>query len=281
MQIGELVKDNIRKIFEYCESDPTELVRLMSAEYSHRTFGLAYPFCADANKLAAKEHRRYWADRYVVGDKRLRVCNHWFEKQRDAFCEYLSGKRIVLPVFPPRPPPESPPQPPRGNRNSRYGSTQIGDAQNAFIRFILSRLGEESFDERYWQETKAYFNNHCAYCDSSTADQMDHGVPINRSKLGEHRLGNAIPACKGCNIGKHQRDYKEHLRDDLHRIDRIETYMASKGYVPLGGNDQVKDILDQAHKEVAALADRYIEIMNMVIARPPTRPELPISTVRD
>jgi hypothetical protein len=267
MKIGELVKDNISKIFQHCETDPVELVRLMSAEYSRRTLGLAFPFCADANRIAPQDHRRYWADRFVVGDKRLRVCNDWYERQRDAFCAYLAAKSIAPPVFPSRPNPEPPPQPPpRGNRNSRYGSIQIGDAQNAFIRFILSRLGEESFDEGNWRATKAYFDNRCAYCDGSAADQMDHGVPINRSKLGEHRLGNVIPACKGCNTGKHQRDYREHLRDDLHRIDRIETYMASKGYVPRAENDQVKGILEKAHKEVAALAERYIEILNMVLS---------------
>jgi hypothetical protein len=88
------------------------------------------------------------------------------------------------------------------SRNNRYGSIQIGDAQNAFIRLILSRIGEEWFDERDWQETKAYFGNGCAYCGGGKADQMDHGVPINRAKLGEHRLGNIIPACKNCNNRK-------------------------------------------------------------------------------
>ena len=44
MRIGDLVKDHIGKIFRHCEGDPIELVRLMSAEYSRRTFGLAYPF---------------------------------------------------------------------------------------------------------------------------------------------------------------------------------------------------------------------------------------------
>lgn len=48
--------------------------------------------------------------------------------------------------------------------------------------------------------------------------------------------------------------------------------MASKGYVPLGENDQVKGILEQAYKEVAALADRYIENLKRVLIHPPARP---------
>jgi HNH endonuclease len=271
MKIGELVKDNIGKIFRHCESNPAELMHLMSAEYCRRAFGLAWPFCADVNKISAKDHCRYWAERYVIGDQRVRVCSQWFERQRDAFCDYLAAKQIAL-ASAPRPSTEPRSRPVPSSGNNRYGSIQIGDAQNAFIRFILSRIGEESFDERDWQETKAYFGNGCAYCGGGEADQMDHGVPINRAKLGEHRLGNIIPACKKCNTSKHQKDYREHLGDDLDRIERIETYMASKGYVPLGENDQVKGILEHAYKEVAALADRYIEILKTVPIRPPARP---------
>jgi hypothetical protein len=169
---------------------------------------------------------------------------------------------LVAPATAPKPRPRLTPR----SRNGRFGSIQIGDAQNAFIRFLLSRLGEDSFDERDWQVTKTYFENGCAYCEGGGAEQMDHGVPINRAKLGEHRLGNVIPACKKCNSGKHQRDYREHLGDDLERVERIEAYMASRGYVPLGDHKQVKEILEQAHKEVAAVAERYIAMLNDVLA---------------
>jgi hypothetical protein len=221
----------------------------------------------EADTISPKDHIRYWSSRYEVGDKRLRVCSQWFEKQRGQFCDYVSNMGYALtPGATTTPQPI--PIPPKQNR--RYGSIQIGDGQNAFIRFILSRLGEESFDERDWQETKAFFGNGCAYCDGGAAEQMDHGIPINRSKLGEHRLGNVIPACKKCNTEKHQRDYREHLRDHRERIDRIETYMANRGYTPLGDNDQVKAILEQAHKEVGALADRYIDILNRFLIQSPT-----------
>jgi hypothetical protein len=102
MKIGELVKDNIGKMFQHCESDPAELLRLMSAEYCRRTFGLAWPFWADVNKLSTKDHCRYWAERYVIGDQRVRVCSQWFERQRDAFCDYLAAKQIALASAPRR-----------------------------------------------------------------------------------------------------------------------------------------------------------------------------------
>ena len=38
--------------------------------------------------------------------------------------------------------------------------------------------------------------------------------------------------------------------------------MDSKDYVPLEDNEQMKMILNMAHREVSALADRYIIIIN-------------------
>ena len=252
----------------------------MDADYSRETFGLAFPFCAETHQILPENHCRYWKLVHVVGTKRLRVCNHWFDTQRDTFSKYLVENRIAT-SFRPNTDQEQPRSPPNG-QNSRYGSIQIGDAQNAVIRVILSRLGEESFDESDWQKTKTYFQERCAYCAEGVADEMDHGVPINRNKLGEHRLGNIIPACKKCNTRKHHRDYREHLGGDLDRIVRIQTYMESKGYVPLGDNSQVKNVLEQAHKEVASLAERYIAILNnlMAVPEPPSESPEPPSRQR-
>src|SRR6266851_1599309 len=141
MKIGELVRDQAGKIFRHCEGDPAELVNLMDASYSKRTFGLPWAFCADASRISAKEDRRYWADCHVVGDKRLRVCNHWFEGQRDTFCSYLMDRGITL-LFPPVPRKPSIARPEPIGRNSRFKGGPIGNAQNGFIRTILSRLGE-------------------------------------------------------------------------------------------------------------------------------------------
>jgi len=91
---------------------------------------------------------------------------------------------------------------------------------------------------------------------------MEHAVPINKAKLGEHRIGNLVPSCKECNDKKHEKDYREYLAGDDERIKTIESYMESRNYVPLGDNEQVRMILELAHKEVSALADRYIKIIN-------------------
>lgn len=49
---------------------------------------------------------------------------------------------------------------------------------------------------------------------------------------------------------------------DDEKRQRIESFMDSKNYVPLGNNEQVRMILDLAHAEVSALVDRYIVIIN-------------------
>ena len=95
---------------------------------------------------------------------------------------------------------------------------------------------------------------------------MDHGVPINKTCLGEHKLGNLIPSCKQCNDDNHYADFKEFLGDNIEQIAKIEAYMASRNYTPLGDNEHIKMIIQQAHEEVAALARRYFAIINTVLA---------------
>jgi hypothetical protein len=277
MQIGQLVKNHIGKILRHCENDPDELSSLMDATYSRNTFNLNWPFCVEAGRISSTDHVRYWIDCYVCGDKRLRVCSQWFSRHWEAFSRYLLSKGIIdkrkletligageQTSMPPRPTP-----PDRGGKaeNRRHGSIQIGDAQNALIRVILSRLGQESFGEADWQRAIDYFLKSCAYCGDDAAPlEMDHGVPINKTKLGEHRLGNVIPSCKKCNKEKHRRDYRQYLGDDVERITRIETYMETRNYIPLSDNALVTLILEQAHKEVSALAERYVAIINGMLA---------------
>jgi hypothetical protein len=95
---------------------------------------------------------------------------------------------------------------------------------------------------------------------------MDHAIPINKTKLGEHRLGNVIPSCRKCNKEKHHRDFLEFLGEDTEKIEKIKSYMRTRNYIPLGDNRQIKLVIEQAYSEVAPLADRYIAIINGVLA---------------
>ncbi|MDR0918065.1 MAG: HNH endonuclease [Oscillospiraceae bacterium] len=156
---------------------------------------------------------------------------------------------------------------PRSRTNVRYKGKAIGDGQNAIIRAILSKLGDESFGEKDWEETKIFFNHRCAYCDCDTDHlEMDHAIPLNKDRLGEHRLGNLVPACRNCNSKKGSKDYISFLGDNVQAINRIEEYMALKNYVPLLYNEnlsaKLKLELEAIHKEIRVSTDRNIERLN-------------------
>ncbi|MBE1302020.1 MAG: HNH endonuclease [Alteromonadaceae bacterium] len=267
MKIGKLVKTHIKKIFQYCDTvDHNELEMLMDKKYSKSTFGINYPFCTESGLIPKKESRRYWTDLYFVRGKKVRVSSQWVIAHTNQFKEYLVNKGISDKTKL-EDSTVSDDDTKHGQRvstrvNSRYRGNAIGNAQNLLVRNILSNLGEESFNQEDWENTKNYFENKCAYCGSEEELVIEHAVPINKVSLGEHRLGNIIPSCKSCNSRKADKGYKEFLEGNRHRTRRIEEYMDSRNYVPLGENEQVAKILEMAYQEVAVVSKRYIEILN-------------------
>jgi len=275
LKIGRLVKLHIKKIFHYCENvDHEELERLMDRTYSKETFGIYYPFCTEASQISEDQKRRYWIRRepYSVGGKEVRVSSQWFKKSRTPFIQYLVTKGIVTKdellseVTIDSAKDNADDKRTRSRRSiGRYKGYIIGNAQNLVIRNILSNLGQESFSKKDWEETKAFFSNCCAYCCEKEDLLMDHAIPINQESAGEHRLGNLVPSCNRCNSAKHHKDFRDFLGNDSERIRKIEEYMDSRKYVPLGVNEQAKKVLGMAYKEVSLIADRYIAILNLLL----------------
>ncbi|PCJ00115.1 MAG: HNH endonuclease [Alphaproteobacteria bacterium] len=278
MKIGEFVRSYIEKIFEYCEENPDEFKRLQDKEYSKDIFDINYPFCMKTADISEKDLCRYWKrfsphpdGEYVVCNIKVRVCSQWFDEyinqSRKLFSQYLFKKKLAtkqelaqlkaISIKNERIKVAS------GKRkNSRYRGNAIGNAQNLAIRNILSNLGSESFNADDWNITKAYFVNQCAYCGSDGNLEMEHAVPINKEKLGEHRLGNIIPSCKPCNKKKHNKNYIEFLGSNTERIKIIEEYMRSRNYVPITKSAEIKQILDQAYRDVGLIAEKYIKTIN-------------------
>ena len=268
MKIGKLVKHSIPLIFSCCDDGEREKIDyLLDKKYSKEVFGISYPFCMEIDKITPELHPRFWARIYLIKGKKVRVTNDWYDKDKPSFRAYLASKGIV-PNFTldhPELADSKLPTSPTAKNNVRYRGNPIGNAQNLFIRNILSNIGDESFSKKDWDLTKDYFSHCCAYCGAKESLDMEHAIPINKEKLGEHRLGNLVPSCKNCNKNKHDQDFREFLKGKPEaeaRIHRIEIYMNGKNYRPLEGNQQIKNILDMAHKEVAAMADRYIAIIN-------------------
>ena len=110
------------------------------------------------------------------------------------------------------------------------------------------------------------FGRRCAYCGQDDELLMDHVVPINKQSLGEHRLGNLVPSCKPCNANKGDKDFRAFLSNYPDRVAQIEAHMERHNYVPISENEQIRQIIELVHKEVAQVAGRYIDIINTLMA---------------
>jgi 5-methylcytosine-specific restriction endonuclease McrA len=70
-------------------------------------------------------------------------------------------------------------------------------------RSAQKRLAPGHVSDRDW---KRLINRHrglCAYCGTEPYAHMDHVVPLSRG--GRHSIGNVLPACPLCNLGKSAR----------------------------------------------------------------------------
>lgn len=273
MKIGKLVRLRIPDIVEYCVSkDPAEFVRLQDQRYSKEKLDINYPFFRAISKIGPELNVRYWKDTYVVNGVSVRVTSQWFNpptsKSLQMFSRYLSqlgvDSKIDL---------SSVPSPQRRSTKAaeksdaqpaskgRYRGYAIGNAQNATVRNILSRLGNEKFSHDQWARIIQEFGGQCAYCGQSGSLQIEHVFSINRTAMGEHRLGNIVPACPDCNAKKSDQDFRAFLDGQPERIAKIEDHMARYHYQPIVENEMIKTLLENAYREVGLLADRYVNLV--------------------
>lgn len=113
--------------------------------------------------------------------------------------------------------------------------TNPGDAANAFVRCILSQAGTllGGLSENEWKRTLKRFHGRCAYTGETLAKnglERDHAIPMNRSHCGLHLFGNVLPATRSANRKKASKHYREFLKDDPERLDRIERFVRQSGY---------------------------------------------------
>jgi 5-methylcytosine-specific restriction endonuclease McrA len=266
MKIGKLVQHYAPAIFAYCETkDPAEFTRLQDLHYCKEKLEIYYPFCKPVTQIDAEIHVRYYKQVYTVFDVPVRVTSQWFNPPTRSSLPLLRKyvQSLGIPFDHDVDAPEAAPveRKPRG----RYKAHAIGNGQNSVIRNILGQLGEESFSAADWEQVKVEFDHTCAYCGREGEVQMDHAIPINRAALGEHRLGNLVPACPNCNSKKSGKDFRVFLADAPARIAAIEAHMAKHDYTPLGDHKMVKSILEMAHADVRHLADRYVMLIETML----------------
>lgn len=288
-KIGELVRMNLDQLFAFClQHAPDEFARLGDEGYTRATFGVGFPFHATDEEIAVRDrHTRYWNKHYAVLGHRVRVTNHWFAPHRQPFLRYLLDVGLTplgataaeLEVAASGPDEPSGPVAMAAPGGARYRLHAVGNAQNSAVRNVLGRLPHESFTRKDWLQVKADFGHACAYCGERAVLVMDHAVPINTTSLGEHRLGNLVPACHPCNSTKGQKSFEEHLRglDDQARasaaLARIRQHMSAHRCTPLterldeAGVDAVRDALEELRKGVAELATAAVSRIDEVLER--------------
>ncbi|MDN5787862.1 HNH endonuclease [Pseudorhodobacter sp.] len=272
MKIGGLIQHYIPIIFALCEKqDHAEFDRLCDRAYSKDVLDVNFPFCKPISEISALENRRYWSQVYIVRGMSVRVTSQWFDpptsKSRPFLLRYLERQGIGV-IDAARTDPVSAAidnsviEQTKKLSRGRYKGNAIGNAQNLVVRNILSNLGTEDFGEKHWRQVIEDFGGLCVYCGQDSELVMDHVVPINRQSLGEHRLGNLVPSCKGCNAIKGDKDFRAFLSAQPDRIAVIETHMDRHDYVPVSENEQIRQIIELAHKEIVQVASRYIDILN-------------------
>jgi len=141
MKIGKFVQAHISQIFDHCQTtDPEELAWLQDLRYSKETFGINYPFCTRIEEISLVDSVRYWTRKHQVGPVQVRVTSQWFNpptsNSRQLFESYLRKLRIE-PTSPSAPANPTTTAPERRPARGRYRSHAIGNAQNAFVRYIF------------------------------------------------------------------------------------------------------------------------------------------------
>jgi len=289
LKIGEIVRLNLPQIFDHCaQHDPDEIVKLMDKDYCAETFRLSWAMLktpAEAELIKSETgYSRYWTKTHTLLDHELRVTSEWVPKRHlPAFLRYLVDQGLtplgvsaedvdaeISKLTAPKKTTASP-------GGARYRKTPIGVAQNAVVRNILGCVGQEAFTEKDWLAVKASFGHACVYCGSRRQLVMDHAVPISLEALGEHRLGNLVPACHSCNSDKGETSFEVYLQakealdpepDGAVRLEAIRAHMSRHGYVPLKDALPVEEVqsvraaLVRARSEIAAAAAGAIEAIN-------------------
>lgn len=272
MPIGKVVQRSISAIFAYCETqDPTEFSRLQDARYSKDTFDVNYPFCQPITKIGPDQNPRFWAKRYIVHGVTIRVTNDWYNpptsNSLSLFLTYLGRRGLSAQTGSHS---ERAPGVASVKNGSKPGTNPkhrnaIGNAQNLFVRYLLSSVSDDDFSAEDWQGTIESFGNRCAYCDSKETLSMDHVVPLNKTALGLYCIGNLVPACRSCNAKKSAKDFREFLAGDAGKIAAIEAHMEKHGYTPDQDALALRKVIDLAHQDVRAMADRYVTILQTTL----------------
>lgn len=276
--MGSFVRVHLPQILARCRADPEEFANLQDKTYCLANFRQSYRFLMP--KQSEMKPAKYWSPKLSApfSDAGFWVTSEWVASLHTAhFVTYLVNNGIepigidedfaswaqdTVDEF--------------GTTGSapggpRYRATPLGVAQNAFARYLLGSIDYEAFTRAEWDLIKEVeFEGACVYCGTVGSTTMDHVIPINRIHLGEHRLGNLVPACAKCNGKKSNTTFTDFLnakyRDEPSqariRIQGLEAHAAKFGYQSIEDHEGVGPLIEEARAKLKDLADSYVDRIN-------------------
>jgi len=91
-RIGKLVTGRFKvEIVKRAEKDGHVLQELQDKAYCKKTFGLTYAVLINAKTIAQKLNRRYYVEELEIGGQAYRLCNNWFQRQRDKIENWINN----------------------------------------------------------------------------------------------------------------------------------------------------------------------------------------------
>jgi hypothetical protein len=91
-KIGQIVRDAFDLFSEKQLLSEKIIEDLQQSDFSKKTFGIAFPVLVNSEdkRFDEKGVCRYYASPYELNGKEYYLCNHWFEKQKDAFLKWYN-----------------------------------------------------------------------------------------------------------------------------------------------------------------------------------------------
>lgn len=90
-RISDLVRGRFcERVIAMAVDDEAMLQNFCSDQWSKETFKLQYPVLKEEDQCEGILHRRYYVRTYKICEKSYRLCNHWYEGQRESIEKWLS-----------------------------------------------------------------------------------------------------------------------------------------------------------------------------------------------
>ena len=182
MKIGELVKNYIPHILNYCTStDFRELERLCHKGYSKDTFDINYPFCVKIDDdIMNDESNRFWKQSFQVNRLEYRI----IDKNK---YEELYQKVVYLPTNKFSRNVSSVSAPFSSQNKLEVEAMEMSGLYRKFyylersIRILIEEVMHESFGDNWWQRIDSRVKR-------NVGNNLDYELDTSHTKRSERRI---------------------------------------------------------------------------------------------